>query len=193
MNQSSVESWRPVVGYEGIYSVSDAGRVRREIRASWGHGNTHPGKLLSLYPMGPRGSKTYPQVKLLLNGKQTSTLVHRIVAAAFIGPCPNRHNVNHKNGVKTDNRIENLEYVTYSENARHAHRTGLRHAAPSHGSANGMSKLTENQARDIWVRFQAGQESQEAIAKSHGVTQTCVSRIACGQTWRHITALASGN
>lgn len=114
------EEWRPVPGYEGYYEVSDLGHVRRLKQAS----GTQTERILKLLPQGHKGE--YQSVVLSRHSQIKSFPVHRLVALAFIGPLPRRHEINHKNGIKTDNRPANLEYVTKSENQLHALRTGLR-------------------------------------------------------------------
>ncbi len=104
------EGWRPVVGFEDVYEVSDAGRVRRG-----GH---------VLIPL--RNSAGYRAVQLWRDGRPTTRLIHVLVAAAFLGPAPEGQDVNHCDGDKTHNAVANLEYVTRSENNRHAYRLGLR-------------------------------------------------------------------
>ena len=105
------EIWRPVIGYENNYVVSNLARIK----------NTR-----SLRMLKPINSRGYTLVSLCKNGIIKSTRIHRIVALAFI---PNPHNkpfINHKNGNKNDNSIENLEWCTYKENLQHSWDTGLR-------------------------------------------------------------------
>ena len=110
------EEWRPVVGYEGIYEVSNHGRVRsvdRVVPCKDGHTQRWPGKLLKT----SKFSKTdHRNVNLHRNGVGKSAAVHRLVMAAFVGPCPDGMNVCHNNGVADDNRLENLRYDTSSAN-----------------------------------------------------------------------------
>lgn len=94
------EIWREVPGYEGRYWVSDFGRIKNRRGFS--------------YLFNKRG---YVGVKLHLKGKKRNFFVHRIVMMSFIGG--SHLQVNHKNGIKTDNRLINLEYVTQEENFRH--------------------------------------------------------------------------
>lgn len=118
------EEWREVVGWEGLYLVTREGVVK-SLPRSWilnGRPTTNPSKVLSPY-LTYRG---YHSVGLCRGGRVKMTFVHKIVAAAFIGPKPDGTQINHKNGVKTDNRAENLEYVTPRQNIQHALSTGLR-------------------------------------------------------------------
>lgn len=112
------EAWRPVVAYEGLYEVSDHGRVRRVAPAS----GTQAGRVLRHWP----DRRGYRRVGLNRADQRSVSSVHRLVAAAFLGPCPPGLQVNHKDGKKANNRPSNLEYVTSAENNQHAIRTGLR-------------------------------------------------------------------
>jgi len=111
------EAWRPVVGYEPLYAVSDKGRVKR---VATGKGSREGHVLRPAL-----NHKGYPMVGLSKAGKLRAFAVHTLVALAFLGPRPEGLQINHKNGRKNDNRVENLEYVTPRENIRHAIRLGL--------------------------------------------------------------------
>lgn len=104
------EIWRDVAGYDGVYQVSNAGRVRRTIAAN--EGRTKPGVLSpGISELG------HGHVALTRDGKRKQIGVHRLVALAFIGPQPSpRHLVCHNNGDPRDNRVENLRWGTQSDN-----------------------------------------------------------------------------
>jgi len=117
---------RPVPGYEGIYSVTDDGRVYAHPR-EWTTGKDgkikrrHDGRWLSTFT----GGGAYLKVNLKRDGKERSEMVHRLVASAFV---PNPHDlqqVNHIDGVKTNNNASNLEWCTAQDNKIHAVRMGL--------------------------------------------------------------------
>ena len=111
----SFEGWAIVPGYEGIYEVSTAGRVRRDLGPDGGR---------ILRDHENRGG--YRSVQLWRDGRPRMHLVHVLVARAFLNPLSVELEVNHRDGNKTNNALTNLEYVTRSENARHAYRTALR-------------------------------------------------------------------
>lgn len=121
-----LERWHPVVGYEDLYEVSNGGRVRRSGPSK--DGRAKVGRVLR----PAIASHGYATVVLWRDGVGHSWCLHRLVAAAWIGPCPVGHEVNHRNGIKGDNDVQNLEYVTCSDNHRHAYQTGLRHPTPPH-------------------------------------------------------------
>lgn len=113
----SEEVWVDIPGYNGKYSVSDMGRVRSNIAFNG------RGKILDA-PL--RKKNGYRRVSIYDNNNDRKTVnVHRLVVLSFIGEIPDGMQINHINGVKTDNRAENLEIVTPSENMKHAFRLGL--------------------------------------------------------------------
>lgn len=109
------EEWRAVQGYSGLYEVSDLGRVRslpREIKTYNGGKWTRPGKIIK--PITNKDG--YQQIHICKDGKQSTITVHRLVALAFLDNPDNLPEVNHKNEIKTDNRVKNLEWCTRGYN-----------------------------------------------------------------------------
>ena len=169
------EEWKPVVGFEAFYDVSNLGLVRS--RQTIGRPATN-GFLRQC-----TNAKGYKRVGLSIGGKRTSLLVHRLVLDAWVGPQPSViHQANHKNGRKQDNWDSNLEWVTPIENNAHAVRMGL--WKPHKGEAHGRAKL---RAKDILViRKCEGKETTGQVAKRYGVTSTAIYMIWKRINWKHI-------
>lgn len=172
--------WKECVGWPE-YEVSTNGQVRRVATnrgASVGH---------ILSPV--KGSHGYPAVMLSRPElRDQKVLVHRLMAEAFIGPLGEAHKgleVNHKNGVKDDNRIENLECVTHRENCKHAYASGLNDVANHRGERCGAAKLTEKQVMEMRSRMDAGEKGTK-IAKEFGVGTSTVYGIKNRKYWRHV-------
>lgn len=144
-NQSS-EQWLPVVGYEGYYEVSTLGRVKSIERvylkgSNWGGIQTH--KVKPIIKKTRIGFNGYYTVALVVNDKTSNKLLHRVIAMAHIpniDPCILKV-VNHKNGIKTDNRIENLEWVSSSYNNTHALLNQLRKPAKTNLTKELVSQM----------------------------------------------------
>jgi hypothetical protein len=113
--------------------------------------------------------------------------VHRIVLMAFAGKCPEGMEVNHKNGVRNDNRLENLEYVTHRENELHAIHFLGKKTVGSSGSKNGRSILTDSQVLEIVRLLDDGYVGQKDIAKMYAVKPSVISKINTGTSWSKLT------
>lgn len=170
------EEWRSVVGYEGVYEISGLGRVRRIKRAC----GTQTGRILKAAIMWCG----YLQLTLCSNGQRENHRVAGLVAAAFLGPRPHQHQVNHKDGNKLNNRSINLEYVTQSQNIQHAVVLGL--YGDRRGSNNNLAKLTETTVMVIKKRLARG-EASNSIAKDLEIPISRVKDIKRGAAWKHLT------
>jgi hypothetical protein len=165
------EIWKDVIGYEGLYRVSNLGRV---MRVAGGPG-ARAGRILKPSQRNNR----YLAVSLYRHGKQRGAHVHRLVAETFLGPAPSpKHQVNHKNGIKTDNRVENLEWVTGTENEAHATENGLK----ARGEAVGTSVLTNDDVLKIRRLHATGQRSQTELGEMFRVSARAISTNARGET-----------
>lgn len=169
------EVWKSAVGFEGHYEVSNLGRCR-SAKATCG---TRIG--LVLRPGLWRG---YHRFVLVDHEVRRNIQAHRLVYQSFVGPIPPEMQINHINGVKNDNRLENLEVVSASQNALHAiHVLGRKpYSIPSKGELNGRAKLSEAQLPEIF-RLRSLGWSQQRIADKLGVNQTSISRVLLGQSW----------
>jgi hypothetical protein len=180
------ETWLPVVGFEGQYKVSSTGVVSSLDRLVG-----RPNKGIMLYKqkqlairIAGKNNKGYFQAMLSKNGQRKYMSVHRLVAQAFIPNPENKPQVNHINGIKTDNRIENLEWCTQSENMIHAVNTGLQ--PHSFGEKRGKScKLSELKVIEIKHKISQGVKLKD-IAKEYSVNPVTISNIKTKATWAHV-------
>lgn len=177
------EHWKPVVGYEGYYEVSDLGRVKRV--SSIGR-NTYAGRLLTIV----HKANGYCQVDLCKNSVRSCKSVHRLVLEAFVCPCLPGSQCNHKNGDKADNRLENLEWVTPWQNTHHAIEeldVWPSHPPPLHvGSDVHTAKLTEEQVKEIRSLYATGRYTQSELGQSFGVNKEQINRIINRKAWKHV-------
>lgn len=170
------EIWKPVVGYEGLYEVSDLGRVRR-VSASPYH-PVNPNSDMC----GSQDRNGYRVVTLSSNLACRNVGVHRLVAQAFLGPRPPDHITHHRNGSKADNRAANLEWVTPRQNSHHAVTTGLQ---PDHrGEANPAAKLTR--AKVAVIRSLRGLVSERHLAQEFGVSHGAIHDIQTRRRWKDV-------
>ena len=167
-----MEEWRPVSGYEGLYEVSSLGRVRSLPRV-WEqvskHGtlHKHTSSGRTLKPGLTR--QGYPSVVL---GRRRTRLVHRLVAEAFLGPCPAGKEVRHLDGTRTNNTISNLAYGTRSENIADA----KLHGTFQKGRLK-MCKILPSQHEHIRSIYARGGHTYASIGVFFGVSSGAILKI----------------
>lgn len=144
-----VETWRDIAGYEGIYQVSNHGRVktRKKIKTP------------------QKNNRGYMTIMLYKNDGGRHFLIHRLVAQAFIPNPENKATVNHKDGVRSNNKLDNLEWATYNENNLHMYKNGRKSAL-----ANPIQCIETGKTYD---------SSYEA-SRDTGISQSSINRCANG-------------
>lgn len=171
--------WVPVRGYEGVYEVSNDGRLRR-MRGFWC-------RTTRVVCLDVNKVNQSVRVKLFRDGirKPQRALIHRLVYEHFGGPIPAGLTINHKDGDREHNWIDNLEVATMSEQMIHAYATGLQ--VPTRGEARGRSaKLTEAQVFSIRERYQPYRVTSRQLAAEFNVTASCILSVVHRQRWAHI-------
>ena len=170
------EEWRPIPGFEGDYEVSNLGRVRTFKRP----GPQRTRREIPLLVGGGLDTWGYWQVVLAKGGKRRTAKVHHLVLEAFVGPKPPGAQCRHKDGIKTNNVLENLQWGTVQENAddrvRHGH-------SCMEGTA--LSKLTRADVVRMRDQYAGGGETFVGLAKKFGVSAGLVFQIVKRKAWKH--------
>lgn len=171
----AAEVWKPVVGFERCYSVSNLGRVRIE-RQKRGLAR---GRIIR----GKPNAYGYITFGSSIDGIRRRLRVHCLVAEAFIGVAPSpRHEVNHIDCIRSNNRVSNLEWVTRAQNLDHSRRLGRLHVLPAlHGSSNPRAKLTPKEVDEI--RGMKGVVGARLLAVRYSVSRATIQWIHQGKTW----------
>ena len=168
------EAWLPVREFPEHYEVSSSGRVRR----TKPYRSVQTGRILK--PKDGRGG--YPAYCLKISCKAHMRYAHRLVADAFLGPIPSRMEVNHKNGDKSDPRLENLEIISRSANRAHSYQVLGIEPNGARGLRNANATIPFSVICEIRSVFSTGLHTQKELCKMFGVTRPTMSKIVNNQT-----------
>ena len=162
--------------YEGRYMINRVGDVYSELTGKVLSPNIH-------YISG------YKSVQLTGEDGVKRFNIHKLMCTTFIDKDYLSKGLvcNHKDGVKSNNYIENLEVVTISENGKHAYRLGLNSYTPILGEDHGMSKLNEFKVAQIYLLYKQADITQQKLADMYGVKRATISDITRGKSWSHVT------
>ncbi len=166
--QELQEEWRDVPGYEGIYQVSNTGRVKALTRVS------SVGRHLKERILKPSNINGYHGYNLCRGGERQHFYAHQLVYMTFIGEIAPPMEIDHINKVRDDNRPENLRLFTRKQNMQFRRQRG---------ADNYAAKLSWEQADDIRNRIQNPQVTQAELAREYEVTPTCINNIVSGKTY----------
>lgn len=168
------ERWIKLEGYNGMYSVSSLGSVKSYYKTK-----SYPFILLK---------KTirngYYSVGLSINGLEKRVNVHRLVACNFIPSSKEQTQVNHIDGNKLNNNVENLEWCTSKENVNHAHKMGL--VNTPYGEMHANSKLNVKSVLEIRSKYIKRVKTYKSLALEYGVSKATITEIINRQIWKHI-------
>ena len=171
-----MEIYKEIFGFKN-YEVSNYGNVKRK------EGTSH----LICKPLKHLIDKDgYKRVNLKVHQKTNTKNIHRLVAIAFIPNLENKPQVNHINGIKGDNRIENLEWCTMSENRQHAYNTGLQNGLTRRGVLNNFNKLSENEVIKIRFKYDKKTCNMKKLSLEYKVSAACIQMIISKKTWSWI-------
>ena len=175
------EIWKNIKGYKNFYQISNFGKVKSLKRQRTGKNGSKVSVKKRILKSG-KSKSGYLQVVLCKKGICKNFSIHRLIAIAFINNPTNHPEINHIDGNKTNNKIENLEWCTRSYNCLHSYKLNLVKIIKGENHKN--SKLNEIQVKII--RSLKDDLTQKEIAKYFNISQTNIKDILNRRTWKHI-------
>ena len=172
------ETWLDIQGFEGEYEISNTGKVKSK---------KHKNEKILIPEIDRYG---YLRVTLSHEGRQYKKKIHRLVAETFLSNDNTMPQVNHKDGNKANNNVDNLEWCSAKENLQHALDIGLRQAihknTPHYGESNGRSKITKEIVEEMRKVCIPGDKEYgiRALARKYGISSTAANAIINNKTWK---------
>lgn len=180
------EMWKDIQGYEGFYQASNLGRVRSIPRVIVDRKNNRffKGRILKSY----LDKDGYPTIILSKSNKKRVIHVHRLVAQVFIPNLENKEQVNHIDGDKQNNRIENLEWCSNLENIRHSWSSGLSTNKHCWGELNYKARLSESDVKFMRTNFISRSKDFgiTAMARRFNISTGHAANVIYRRTWKHV-------
>lgn len=176
------ELWKPVLEYEDYYMVSNKGRIKAldRIWICGNRGSTRRSCSKILKQSIVTGG--YLGICLTKDGKKKTHQLHQLIANVFLPKIQGKNIINHKNGIKSDNRLENLEWCNHSENTRHAFANGLNKAHL--GSEHGGSILNDDDV--LYIRSVADKVTTKELSLKYAVNPATIRNVILRKSWKHI-------
>lgn len=178
-----MEIWKKIPKFDNQYEISSFGRIR-SLQATIVRSNGWKYNRKSKVLKPDITHSGYAIGAVCVDKKMVSYKIHRLVAELFIPNHENKPTVNHINGIKHDNRVENLEWATMKENVTHAHKTGLAYILK--GSEIGNSILKESDVISIRKEFKPRVVTRAFLAEKYKVSEATIKDILHGRTWKHL-------
>ncbi len=179
-----MEIYKDIKNYEGLYQISNFGKVKSLTRVVGKNKHKTVGKTITIHGRIKKPSKTTKGnyitywVVLSKNGKHKKFYIHRLVAEHFIKNKYNKKEVNHKDSNPQNNNANNLEWVSHDENMKHA----MRKNRIAKGESSGMAKLTNEAIKEIYNT----QIDAKLLAIKYAVSRETIYNVRRGQSWKHI-------
>lgn len=177
--------WKKIKTTNNLYECSRCGKIKR-VRSVVNFGKNK--RLLGVSILKPKTKANgYQEVNLYIEPHQgKSFYVHRLIAETWIGEIPPKMTVNHKDGDKKNNHVDNLEIVTYSENSIHAYNNGLNKLKPMPGEMHPRSKTNDREVAQIRSDHNIHRSINKLVANYPHLSRGTLTKIVYKQTWKHV-------
>lgn len=183
-----MEQWKDIVGYESYYQISNYGNLRSKDRLVISKNNSLALKKGRLKK--PSMANNYFLAMLSKEHIPKAITIHRLVAMHFIENPMNKKEINHKDGNKQNNHVDNLEWVTRSENSQHSYNNGLQISRK--GSMHHFAKINESDVLNMFMLYNNGVSRKEIANRYTHISYSSICRILKGRTWKHFGLIEQG-